>query len=409
MIDLSIMKKIRDLTCPACGYHVAVPFFDGGLKPLATLAWPKSMEEAQAIDCLPLDFYRCVECSHVFNASFEYKRVPYSDKPNKMYNRGAIWAEFIREIQQKILSFLPPKSTVVEIGHGDGSFLRALADLAPESNYIGFDPHGSVQSTNQVEFRNELFEPSIHMEILRPTLVISRHVLEHLLNPLVFLQNLSFAAACLDLEVTAYFEVPCIDRAIETRRIVDFYYEHSSQFTTRSFQRMLARCGAKIEIVDRGYEDEVIYGIIRLGVKKQQVEHAAEAASFYQTAMESRARICAQLDRLFQSGKHVAIWGGTGKSAAFINHYRADADRFPIVVDSDSEKAGTYVPGSGQLIRFRDYLLECPADVIIIPPQWRAKDILLEMTATGIHADCILIEDRGALVHFPNGLVFTGI
>ena len=50
---------------------------------------------------------------------------------------------------------------------------------------------------------------------------------------------MSFAAACCNIKPLLYIEVPCIDRAIETRRTVDFYYEHNSQFSTSSFSRML--------------------------------------------------------------------------------------------------------------------------------------------------------------------------
>src|SRR5258707_14571963 len=77
----------HDSTCPACGHHVAVPFFSGH-QPLATVAWPKSAAEARAMPKLPLDFMRCVDCGHVFNAAFDYAAVPYSEKPNLMFNKG---------------------------------------------------------------------------------------------------------------------------------------------------------------------------------------------------------------------------------------------------------------------------------------------------------------------------------
>jgi hypothetical protein len=70
------------------------------------------------------------------------------------------------------------------------------------------------------------------------------------------------------------------------------------------------------------------------------------------------------------------------------------------VVDSDRDKVGTFVPGTGQEILFRDALLQQPADVIIIPTQWRAKDIVTEMERAGIHAQTLLIENEGRLVDY---------
>ena len=74
----------------------------------------------------------------------------------------------------------------------------------------------------------------------------------------------------------------------------------------------------------------------------------------------------------------MTVWG-SGKSAAFMNHYGLDRIRFPEVVDSDESKVGTHVPGTGQEIQFRDILKTRAPDILIIPPQWRAADILLEM------------------------------
>lgn len=396
-----IMEAARESTCPACGYHICVPFYQGGEQPLATLAWPESAESAVSMRRLPLDFVSCVDCGHVFNDSFRYEDVPYTTKPNLMFNRGLFWANHIATVRRKILEYLPEKPVIVEIGHGDGSFLKALAEACPAGRCIGFDPHGTMESaSSRVEFRRELFIPARHLPELRPDLIVSRHVLEHLDNPLGFVQKLSFAAAALRTSTVFFIEVPCIDRALEAGRVVDFYYEHNSHFTTRSFTSMLQRCAASRYTIEHSYNGEVVYGFVRIGGRPEQVSQARRACAFDASAQKSKETIKAQLAELLKRGLNVAIWGGTGKSAAFIHRYELDAERFPAVVDSDLEKAGTYVPGTGQEIRFRDWLLENPVDVIVIPPQWRAHDIVAEMARAGIHADAVLIEHDGVLVDY---------
>lgn len=385
-------------TCPACGHHVAVPFFIGGQQPLATLAWPATAATARDLARFPNDFLRCVDCGHVFNPAFDYANVPYSDKPNLMFNRAAKWSKFLVETRERIRGFLSDAPVVVEIGHGDGSFLAALAEMLPKGRYVGFDPHGASVGDGHLEFRGELFDPGRHLVELRPDLVISRHVLEHLVDPLGFLQSLSFAAACLDMSPLAYFEVPCIDNAISARRTVDFYYEHSSQFTTGSFQRMLARASTETLEISHGYSGEVVFGVVRMGRCASAVTLARQAGQFCLETTAGRGTIGEQLEELYRSGKRVAVWGGTGKSAAFMCRFGVDADRFPWVVDSDPAKVGTFVPGTGQEIRFRDWLLGNPVDVVIIPPQWRAADIAMEMDAAGIAVELVLIEHDGRLV-----------
>ncbi len=392
----------RQETCPACGHRVAVPFYDGGRQPLATIAWPESAAAAQALPRYALDFVRCVGCGHVFNAAFDYANVPYSTKPNLMFNRAVNWSKFLEKTQQDIMARLPEAPTVVEIGHGDGSFLGALSNHRSAGRYIGFDPHGASQGSGNIEFRAELFEPSRHLAELKPNLVISRHVLEHLVNPLGFLQGMSFAASNLDIAPLAYFEVPCIDNAIKNRRTVDFYYEHSSQFTTNSFVRMLSRASTEVLDIGHGYGGEVVFGFVRIGTASSAGNFAKESSAFLAHAETGLHAISEQLAELCRNGTRVAIWGGTGKSAAFMCRYGVDAERFPVVVDSDAAKVGTFVPGTRQEIRARDWLLTHGADVVIIPSQWRAADIVGEMKSAGIAFGRVLIEHDGSLVEFPH-------
>jgi hypothetical protein len=396
----NVTNNIWSSTCPACGYHVAVPFFDGGMQPLATIAWPTDSKSAQDLPKLPLNFVRCVDCGHVYNATFDYQKIPYSDKPNLMFNQGANWSGFIRNLRSKILQRLPADPVVVEIGHGDGSFLAALAEGQSSGQFIGFDPHGATKAYGAVRLRAELFEPSHHLRELGPDIIITRHVLEHLVNPLGFLQQISFIARSMGIAPLAYFEVPCIDRVFETGRTADFYYEHSSQFTTESFARMLSQCAAEIVEIGHGYDGEVVFGFLRMGNRPDQIIHAQQAQTFLQGANAALQTICEQLDMLCIQQKRVVVWGGTGKAAAFMQRYGMDAARFPNVIDDDINKVNTYVPGTGQRIHYRDWLLQNPVDVIIIPTQWRAADILAVMSRENINAEAVLIEHNRRLIDF---------
>ncbi|MBV6467654.1 MAG: hypothetical protein PGMFKBFP_03023 [Anaerolineales bacterium] len=397
-------SDISVTTCPACGYHVSALFYDGGAQPLATLGWPQSQAEARAMPKLPLRFVRCLDCGHVFNAAFDYQRVPYGDQPNRMFNQGLRWSVFLERVRNEMLDRLPSQPVVVEIGHGEGSFLEALAAARPAGRYIGFDPHGATESSHPgVSFRRALFSPETHLAEWKPDLLISRHVLEHLSDPLGFVQSLSFAASLAGLCPLVYIEVPCIDRVFETGRTEDFYYEHNSHFTTESFSRMLARSFASIDALDHGYDGEVVYAFLRLKGRLEHLRHAHAARAFAEMARASRRVLMLELANLHLAGKRVAFWGGTGKCAAFLQAHEVDAARFPLVVDSDPGKVGSHVPGTGQRIEFRDVLRQTPVDVIIVPSQWRARDIAGEAARCHIHYEQLLIPHRGRLVDFFSG------
>ena len=401
--DKAFLSTLLAAVCPVCSHTVAVPFFCGGQQTLATLGWPGSSAEAQAMPRHPQNFVQCPACSHVWNRSFLYDAIPYQNNPNRMYNRGGLWKGHLATTRDNLLAHLPVVPTVVEIGCGEGHFVRGMAEARQGAGrFIGFDPNASPETGRGVEFHARLFDPLVDMAAYAPDAVVIRHVLEHFSSPAALLEQLSWGAAMLGKPCWLFAEVPCIDRVFETDRLADFFYEHASHFSTDSFHTLMARAGEVLELA-HGYDGEVVYAMVKLQVPAVMQQRAAVSEAFSQRADTSRLVIRRQLDQLAVSGAKVAIWGGTGKAAAFIHQFSADAERFPLVVDSDPEKAGSFVPGSGQEIRFRDVLKGVSVDVVIIPTQWRARDIVAEMEREDIRPRRVLIEHLGVLVDFVRG------
>ena len=94
-----------------------------------------------------------------------------------------------------------------------------------------------------------------------------------------------------------------------------------------------------------------------------------------------RESVAAELNAWHTTGLRIAIWGGTGESATFLRSHGLDAHRFPIAVSSD-------------------WLLDNPVDIILIPCQWHAAEVVREIDAARISYEGILIPQEGRLVDF---------
>ncbi len=386
--------------CPVCRRHIAVKFltFDG--QPLSTLGWPESSEEAESMARLPVEYVQCVNCSHVWNRLFSYDAIPYRKNPNRMFNSGSNWQGFMRDTKSLLVESLPANPCVIEIGCGEGHFVREIAkSLGNQGVFLGFDPNTSSESGRGIEFYPRLFNPLEDVDKFKPDLLIMRHVLEHLTEPDEFLQSLAWACSFLNKEVKLFAEVPCIDRVFDTSRLSDFFYEHFSHFSSKSFRALLEGLGSTIRF-EKGYQEEVMIALVKIEVDLGCREQAIRSSHFYRSARESLRNIPKQMSDLVLARKKIAIWGGTGKAAAFINYFRVTGDSFPLVVDSDDSKVGYFVPGTGQRISSLETLKHEKPEIVIIPMQWRVRDIIEEMKKKKIEVKTILIEHQGRLIDF---------
>jgi ubiquinone/menaquinone biosynthesis C-methylase UbiE len=400
--SLSSAQLVATL-CPVCHHGVAVKFLDAGRHPLATLGWPDSEAAALSMPPLPQDFVQCPKCTHVWNRSFTYDDVPYTNNANRMFNTGGIWKGHLAQTRDLILERLGASPTVIDIGCGEGHFVRGLAEgREGAGRFIGFDPNTTPESGKGVEFHARYFNALDDFDAFNPDAITIRHVLEHLTDPAALLEELAWAASRAGKTCYLFAETPCIDRVPQTRRLADFFYEHMSHFTTRSFRTLMERAG-EVVTLEQGYNGEVVYALVKLGVGDAALDQARQSAAFHDAVEISRKTISDTLNELHTQGRTVAVWGGTGKAAAFMHQFGVDRARFPVVVDSDPAKVGTFVPGQGQEIRSPELLKTEPVDVIIIPTQWRAKDIAQEIAREGIQANQLLIEHDGQLVDYHTG------
>ena len=361
--------------CIVCGHRLSSLFFTSE-QPIQTLSWPKTEEEALNSKILPLNFVQCINCGHIFNTEFIYENINYKNNDNLMFNNSLCWGECINQTKEFLISTLSENSVVVEIGCGNGEFLHSLAKKRPDSKFYGFDPNNTSGIDSEISnlfFYKDYFDLSDDLKRLKPNLIISRHMLEHLSMPSEFLQTLVYHCEKNNIPTKLYIEVPCVDNAIQDNRISDFYYEHNSHFTSESFVALFTVSGCRIVRIQTIFNNEVLAGLVAINYADCKVEKVNQANSFIKNSIAVKKNMEQVKKQLLFKKQPIVIWGGSGKAAMFINYFNFNKEDFPIVVDSDRRKQIFFVPKAGQKICSPDILHEIPPSIIIIATKWRKK------------------------------------
>jgi len=391
--------------CLACGSLLVEPFYNPGPQPLAAFNLPATEEAAKNAQRFPMNFHVCLICGHVFNVDFSVAQVPYGADNNLMYNAGAAWDLHVVSIAVDVAMMATSirdsrecdgPVTIVDIGAGDGGFLEKLAALLPETDrLIAYEP-GTASADCEakgLETVRDYFIPERDIKTVRPDIMVCRHVFEHLENPQEFAGQLARYSAACGVDARLYVEVPCIDKAIQNHRLEDFLYEHVSNFTWFSLPIMMSTAGWETIDTWTVYNDEVI---VWCGYAAHQV-FTKHLWSPQQTLTQTRR----DLEEAKSYYRPLILWGGTGKSASFINTLRLGVLR---VVDSDPAKVGKRVPGTGQLIESSDVLASEGPSNILITTRWRAADIYSEILDKGIPANVVLVVEDSRVVQYTKDM-----
>ncbi|MFC1512831.1 class I SAM-dependent methyltransferase [Thermodesulfobacteriota bacterium] len=282
--------------------------------------------EAEAKAC-PKGDVRLVEnleTGLIYNASFRPELMVYDAHYQNEQAVSPIFQQHLDSVV-KLIKRTMGQEHLVELGCGKGSFLEIL--LGAGFDVTGFDP--TYEGTNP-RITRDYFGPG--MGINANGLVL-RHVLEHIKDPISFLQHLRKSNGGSGL---IYIEVPCFDWICTHRAWFDVFYEHVNYFRLSDFHRIFDT------VIESGhfFGDQYIYVVADLaGLNVPELnarQHVDFPGDFLLSLKAQNRTDCKS-----------AVWGGASKGVIFTLLKLRIGQSVDLIIDINPSKQGKYVPATG--------------------------------------------------------------
>lgn len=352
-------------------------------------------DEALAATRGSIDLRFCRSCGHVFNATFDPTLLEYSESYENSLHFSPRFQEHAERLAGRLISkFDLRNKTVVEIGCGKGEFISLLCEAGGNKGY-GFDasyaPDREMQTTSDsVTFIREFF--GAKHKHLGADFLCCRHVLEHIDDPISFLQEIQGATAA-GKQSAAYFEVPNASYSFEDSGIWDLIYEHCSYFSADSARRAFRLAGMEVleTYTDFGNQFlciETISASENMSHAPDEKPSAALEQNIHNFADFYRSTISAwddKLENMQKNGDRVVVWGAGSKGVTFLNCI-ASSSAVDYVVDINPNKSGLYISGTGhEILDVEKMVRRAPDQVIIMNPVYK-QEIEKLLSDAGIDA-----------------------
>jgi SAM-dependent methyltransferase len=411
------MSDDADVRCPVCGDRSPEEFLTvAGIPALCNVPHASQTAARQAPrGDLRLGF--CQRCGHIFNRAFDPRLVPYTAAYENPLDYSPRFQAYAEELAQRLVArFELRDKDLLEIACGKGAFLKRLCELGGNRG-TGFDPSfepdraeparatpdrpapddTAANPPAAVRFIRDYYHPKY--ADLRADFICCRHALEHMPEPVRFLNQLRRGAAA-PPGTGLFFEVPYALYTFKDMGVWDLLYEHTSYFTARSLAQAFATAGFAVRDLS------VAYGGQFLGCEAETPRAGSTAAETALPAGEEmdwlRGRIGAfardyrqrlelwgnRLAAWAGQQRRIVVWGGGSKGVMFLNLVPS-RDLIAYVVDINPHKQGKYVPGSGQRFVPPRFLIDYRPHVIVVMNPLYRSEIAAQATSLGIEAELV--------------------
>jgi len=331
------MAHGKDL-CPICHDADSELVFHLDKAPVSQNRLFRTPADARACALGELDFWRCGACGFVWNRAFDARLLSYAEDYENNQSFSPAFSTHMDEMGRRVMAG-DGGEDILEVGCGQGVFLRRLAALAggKTASIAGFDPAWrGPPHQDGVRFYRDYFTSHTVAALERPpTRLVSRHTIEHVPDPLDFLSAMRTAIGARAARL--FIETPCVEWILANNMFQDFFFEHCSLFTVQSLTTALEKSGFAVDSISHVFGGQYLWAEAHT---KDEVRAALGAA----TITRWRDRLASMKAEL-TPGK-LALWGAGAKGVTFGLQCDPQGEFLDCVIDINPAKQGHFLPVS---------------------------------------------------------------
>lgn len=264
----------------------------------------------------------------VRNIAFDPARLDYDESYQNEQGHSPIFQRHLSNVLQ-IIHRTFQAASILEVGCGKGAFLDQLREAGHDA--WGVDP---AYEGNAPYITRAAFSPELN---LSRDAIVMRHVLEHIPQPLEFLDSIRHANGARGL---IYIEVPCLDWILRNHAWFDVFYEHVNYFRLTDFSRFFGN------VLESGhlFGGQYLYAVADLASLRDPGPCPSEGnvvlpdGFFDNIERDARAAL--------GSGDRI-IWGCGAKGVMFAHHLSQRGLRLDFAIDINPAKQGKFLASSG--------------------------------------------------------------
>jgi hypothetical protein len=320
------------ISCPVCKYNK---------KKIKNITFNLKFSTAskKKNDKLIFNLAECEKCQNFFNQNFDNEKISYKGDTLNTFFSNKYWKKYEKVLSKKTTEIIKQNKfdSVYEFGCGDGSFIKNIKIKKVAISGFDLNVKNKIKN-NKIQITNDLEKSLNFLKKSKKTILIIRHVIEHLTN---CKKELFPIFKNLKKIQTVFIEVPAGAKSIQQGKFEDLNYDHVSYLSQKSLEMLMQKFNFKLNFAYYAYNNENLicyFSKKNTNLKNDYFETKKNWNKFKKKILKIKKIL---------NYKTLLFWGAGGRCSSILSHlFNININKNNLfITDSDKNKIGKLING----------------------------------------------------------------